>query len=77
VSTNGGPRKSSPRIELLGSDATAGEAAAIVAALERFIAETTVQAAVADTIDGWRRSALLEGVGRSGRGADADPWINT
>jgi hypothetical protein len=42
--------------------ASADEAAAIVAAVERFLAETTPEAA-AEAIDPWTRAALLEGVG--------------
>jgi hypothetical protein len=43
--------------------ASADEAAAIVAAVERFLAETTPEATAAETVDPWTRAALLEGVG--------------
>jgi hypothetical protein len=43
--------------------ASADEAAAIAAAVELFLAETTPRAAAADTVDPWTRAALLEGVG--------------
>jgi hypothetical protein len=43
--------------------ASADEAAAIVAAVERFLAETTPEAPAAETVDPWTRAALLEGVG--------------
>jgi hypothetical protein len=43
--------------------ASADEAAAIVAAVERFLAETTPEAPSAETVDPWTRAALLEGVG--------------
>ena len=42
--------------------ASADEAAAIVAAVERFLAETAPQPAPVETIDPWTRAALLEGV---------------
>ena len=43
--------------------ASADEAAAIVAAVELFLAETTAEAPAAETADPWTRAALLEGVG--------------
>jgi hypothetical protein len=42
--------------------ASADEAVAIVAAVERFLAETTPEAPAAETVDPWTRAALLEGV---------------
>jgi hypothetical protein len=39
------------------------EAAAIVAAVERFIAETTPQVGAVAAVNPWTRAALLEGVG--------------
>ena len=38
------------------------EAAAIAAAVERFIAETAPQAEPVDAVSPWTRAALLEGV---------------
>jgi hypothetical protein len=43
--------------------ASAEEAAAIVAAVERFIGETTPAAPAVETVSPWTRAALLEGVG--------------
>jgi hypothetical protein len=43
--------------------ASPAEAAAIIAAVEQFIAETTSQAPAAETVNPWTRAALLEGVG--------------
>jgi hypothetical protein len=43
--------------------ASPAEAAAIAAAVERFIAETTPEAPAAETVNPWTRAALLEGVG--------------
>ena len=43
--------------------ASPAETAAIVAAVERFIAETTPQAEPVETVNPWTRAALLEGVG--------------
>ncbi len=61
---NGKRRPPRPRIELASAAASASEAAAIVAALERFLAET----APPPRGDGpgasaWQRAALEEGVG--------------
>jgi hypothetical protein len=55
------------------SSASPEEAAAIVAALERFMRAAAPPARPPATraIDGWRRAALLEGVSRT-PGADAD-----
>ncbi len=43
--------------------ATPAEAAAIAAAVERFVAETTPQAESGPAVNPWTRAALLEGVG--------------
>jgi hypothetical protein len=43
--------------------ASPAEAAAITAAVERFIDETTPEAPAAETVNPWTRAALLEGVG--------------
>jgi len=61
------------------SSASPEEAAAIVAALERFMRATAPAATTppATTLDGWHRAAVLEGVSRD-PGVDVpDPWINT
>jgi hypothetical protein len=67
-----------PELKLIAPAASPEEAAAVVAALERFMRDTAPALAPAsEGIDGWSRAALLEGV----RGADGDderdPWINT
>jgi hypothetical protein len=43
--------------------ASPAEAAAITAAVEQFLAETTPEAPAAETVNPWTRAALLEGVG--------------
>ena len=54
------------------------EAAAIVAALERFMRATAAPAAAADqALDPWARAAILEGVTRAPGAEIPDPWINT
>jgi hypothetical protein len=63
-------------------DPTAGpeEAAAIVAALERFIRDTAPPPPSPESstaTEGWRVSGLLEGVERESGAILADPWINT
>ena len=66
------------QLELIAPSASPEEAAAIVAALERFMRATAPgSAAPAATPDQWRRVAILEGVSREDRGDVSDPWINT
>ncbi len=70
---------STPRtFRLLGHSASAEEAAAVVAALERFIRATAPAHGPAGRAgDPWQRTALLEGVERDRQEDLADPWINT
>ena len=54
-----------PRLELRGSSATPEEAAAVIAAIERFIRDTAPPVATVPEGPGpWVRAALLEGVDR-------------
>ncbi len=65
-------------LKLIPSSATPEEAAAIVAALERFMRATAPAAGgPAPTTDPWREAALLEGVSRGLCGCVSHPWINT
>jgi hypothetical protein len=67
-----------PQLELIAPSASPAEAAAIVAALERFMRDTAPPpAATREDIDPWLRAAMLEGVGRALRDDPPDPWINT
>jgi len=67
-----------PRLELIAPSASPEEAAAIAAALGRFMRATAPPAApVADALDGWRRAALLEGISRESPHDAPHPWINT
>jgi hypothetical protein len=60
------------------ASASPEEAAAIVAALERFMRATAPTATPpASAPDGWRRAAALEGVSRDPGVAVPNPWINT
>jgi hypothetical protein len=64
---------------ILGPDSSASpeEAAAIVAALERFMRATAPPASEpVESSDGWHRAAILEGVSREPWGDLPDPWIN-
>lgn len=63
MSGNGMRKPPRPRIELLGGNPTEEEAAAVVAALERFLAETAPAPAAAAQ-SRWQRAALREGVER-------------
>ena len=72
MSTNGNRRPPRPRIEML-TPADPQEAAAVIAAVEQFLADTApAPAAGAPPVNPWQRAALLEGV-RSKEGF-ASPW---
>ena len=62
-----------PRLELVGSTASPEEAAAVIAAVERFLRDTAPPPApVATRQDPWLRAARLEATGRE---PDApSPW---
>jgi hypothetical protein len=71
-----------PRLELIAPAASPLEAAAIMAALERFMRDTAPPpTAPAARADPWTRMAILEGVGREDEWpsmwGDPHPWINT
>ncbi len=54
------------------------EAAAIVAAIARFMRATVPPpGSTAEGPEEWRHAAILEGVERERRGDVSDPWINT
>jgi hypothetical protein len=75
VAKNGQRRQRRPRIELSTPAASPQEAAAIAAAIERFIAETAPPAAPAGgAMSRWQRAALLDGVGA--RAEFEPPWGN-
>ena len=59
------------RIEIAAA-ASPREAAAVVAAVERFLADTASPATAPDGVSPWQRAALLEGVGA--KQAAASPW---
>gem|GEM_PF-2116999 len=57
---------------------SAEEAAAIAAALGRFMRATAPpHSAAGEDPDPWQRAAILEGVSREPRADVPDPWINT
>ncbi len=65
------------RLETNGA-ASPEEAAAVVAALERFMRATAPPpVAPRQGSDPWQRAAILEGVERESEGELLDPWINT
>jgi hypothetical protein len=71
MTANGKRRPPRPAIELIAPSASAEEAAAIAAALERFLHDTAPTAAAATPpVSRWTRAALLEGVGL----AEPSPW---
>ena len=64
---NGHRRQRRPRIELTSQAGSPEEAAAITAAVERFLAETAPPPAEsAEPESGWLRAALREGVEKPG-----------
>jgi hypothetical protein len=67
-----------PELQLVAPAASPEEAAAVVAALERFMRATAPAPGPDRTEpDGWRRAALIEGVSRESETDMPDPWINT
>ena len=65
MARNGHRRQRRPRIELVTAAASDSEAAAIVAAVERFLADTSPPPAEAtEPESGWLRAALREGVAK-------------
>jgi hypothetical protein len=67
-----------PQLQLIAPSASPEEAAAIVAALERFMRATAAPSTPPTaSVDPWRRAAILEGVSREPHGEVPDPWINT
>jgi hypothetical protein len=68
----------SSRLKLIAPSATPEEAAAVVAALERFMRATAPAApAPQQGANPWQRAAILEGVERESQADVSDPWINT
>ena len=68
-----------PHLQIVAPAASPQEAAAVVAALERFLRETTpVIAAAPPPVNPWQRAALLEGTGREpdepSPWGDPNPW---
>ena len=64
-----------PQLEIVAPAADPVEAAAIVAALERFMRETApTPARGPEPVSGWVRAARLEAVDRDPRGAN--PWLD-
>jgi hypothetical protein len=67
-----------PAGTLVEPPASPEEAAAIVAAIERFMRATATRASMLQQAeDGWRRTALVEGTSRKPMDDLDDPWINT
>jgi hypothetical protein len=73
VSRNGKQQPTRPRIELRQSTASPEEAAAIAAAIEQFLRDTTPPSGSAEApASPWQRAGLFEATGRD-VGA-ASPW---
>ncbi len=68
-----------PKLEILGATASPEEAAAVAAAIEQFLRDTTPPAAPpAPAHNPWQRAALLEATGREPDAptpwGDPHPW---
>jgi len=72
MSRNGQRRPPRPRIELITPTPPDGDAAAIAAAIERFVAETAPPAESPQGQSAWQRAAIREGV--SARAGLEAPW---
>lgn len=72
MGSNGQRKPPRPRIEMLDPAPPAAEAAAVIAAVEQFIADTAPAPAPATRVNPWQRAALLEGV--RAHEAFASPW---
>jgi hypothetical protein len=65
-------------LRLIAPAASPEEAAAVVAALERFMRATAPRAtAPAEANEEWQRAAMRESVERASQSDLPDPWINT
>jgi hypothetical protein len=65
-------------LQAIPPSATPEEAAAIVAAIERFMRATAPAPAPSDAgqLDGWHATALLEGVSRDPWATSHDVWLH-
>jgi predicted transcriptional regulator len=68
-----------PELKLIAPSASPEQAAAVVAALERFMRATAPAPAQASSADPepWQRAAILEGVERAAQGELRDPWVES
>lgn len=77
MTTNGKRRPPRPSLEIVAPNASPQEAAAIAAALERFLGDTApAVSAQPEQEGGWGRAAILEGVGLRALTpwGDGEPW---
>ena len=73
MARNGKHTPPRPRIEITHASASPAETAAIAAAIEQFLRDTTpVVHEEKETISPWLRAGLMEGIGLA---ADSTPWI--
>jgi hypothetical protein len=71
------PGHASGGVQLIAPSASPEEAAAIVAALERFMRATAPgPAAPAGSVDAWWRAGILEGTERDAPGQLREPWMS-
>ncbi len=67
-----------PQLRLIAPTASPEQAAAIVAAIERFMRETAPRPSPGEEgPEEWQHAAILEGIERECQGDVPDPWINT
>lgn len=78
MSTNGKRKPPRPKLQVIQPAANPQQAAAITAALQQFLIETTPVAQPSETLNAWQRQALLESTGETAGGlnpwGDTSPW---
>jgi hypothetical protein len=72
MSRNGKQQPARPRIELRQAAASPEEAAAIAAAIEQFLRDTTPSPEAGPRLSPWGRAAIFEGVGLDP--SERSPW---
>ncbi len=72
MSANGKRKQPRPRIEMISAPRSGSEAAAVVAAIEQFLADTAPAAEPEPPRSGWQAAALREGI--AARQVSAGVW---
>ena len=73
MAANGNRKPPRPRIQMTSTSASPQEAAAVIAAVEQFIAETSPVAQAREPESRWLRAGLIEGVTARSFAVPPDP----